>query len=501
MEEYLAPFKFAKKATKLEKDNKKTKKDAKKVEKAKKTEKTTKIEKSGKHEKKSKDVDVIPFDDIPDDYFFGDDYYGEYCIFSYYLDDYHDDHYHYEDDGEEFSSTSPPSTDESVETSLDREKAALCLANFAENTYLDINVDEALDCNENIETIAWKSYPSCFELKYYDPQLCRGLYQEFDDFYDCFYDVFYPNPEPYCYLDDLPTYVDGCAISFSNSVGLDVDKMLNCSIDFYDQYSDICYRGELTVNSSNVCETFEECETVLYSAHYCSYYFNDKVPDIKGILEDKLEYDVLGKIYNGTFEVEEVLEALSSYDDWNVTSQNEWAEFVDCFIDDISYSFDELCFLKYESEAINGCIVNFAEAFDDLNATKLLDCTVDFEETIEEKCFGDRGFYYDYEDDGGNDDETQNVCRKLFFCGSFISEIDSCVISSLEVATSEFLNSTAMDSELSDIIPSIYDGTIDLLVLFGRLFVYSGELSFESGWQDFVGCVGQFAIEYENYDF
>ena len=327
------------KYSKLEKKSKNEK--AANFEKIRKNEKNAKFEKIRKNDKKStnsKGDDLITFDG---DYF-DDAYFEDFCFF----------------DG----------------LPLIMEGADECVAKFSENTYLDIDIDKALDCTESIDKIAWKKYPSCFELEYYTPKICYELFQRADELYDCLIDwdddyefgwdddyendwdddyemdwddeILWDDDYEYCYFEDMPKIIVGCAKHFAEAfVDLDTDELLNCTMDFDHQFEEKCYSDDYpyypydwNITNSKVCETYQQCEKVLSGADYCiNYYFDGGVSDAVGIIQEGLEIDdILGTIYNGTVNVEDALTALQEYNDWNVTSEWEWTKFIECMSSEIS---------------------------------------------------------------------------------------------------------------------------------------------------------------------
>jgi hypothetical protein len=348
----------------------------------------------------------------------------------------------------------------------------LCIEDFAKNAFLQIDIDKALDCSESLEKIAWKAFPSCFELRYYTPYLCEELYQRFDKAYECFYDLLW---EPQCYFDDTPESLDGCAISFATSFDLDVENFLDCSIDFNGELDEKCYSNE---NSLESCDTFFQCESVLYSAEYCSYDTGIDLHHVAAILEQELGVrDFLETIYNGSVDLGEVLDVLMEYEGLTGANELQWSEYAECMVWEIGWLIDDFCFVEAISDIVGGCVEHFADSHDDLNTEDLLTCSVDFEEKLEEKCFGD-----DYE-------ANLDSCVALDQCAFLTIEIDYCVKSIFGIDISDLAGVLA-ESEFSDILSSIYDGTVELSDVINRFETYDGMLSDVPGWDDFVDCIG-----------
>ena len=47
-------------------------------------------------------------------------------------------------------------------------------------------------------------------------------------------------------------------------------------------------------------------------------------------------------------------------------------------------------------------------------------------------------------------------------------------------------------TELSDIFPGLYDGTVDLDNASERLVGYNGSMTEDHNWEDFVACIGEY---------
>jgi hypothetical protein len=377
---------------------------------------------------------------------------------------------------------------------MDMDGAALCIEQFAENTLLDIDTVKALNCSESMEKVAWKSYPSCFEWEVqedyapyfqegYAPYFCEDLNEGFEEAYGCFFDLLW---EPQCYFDDVPESHGGCAISFARSVGLDVEQVLDCNIDLYAERGDKCYSNE-NENSLNACEAFERCESVLRGAENCVYNTNIDLSEVVIIVEEALGINDFGLgVYNGTVDLEQVLYALYEYDRYESdggtsASESEWSEFVECISWEFGLLIDDFCILKFQRDIVGGCVEHFADSFEDLNAEELLTCTVDFWEQLGQKC--------DYGFDINTVESNVDACETVLQCGNILFDIDYCVGTVFGIGFSDAADIIA-GSELSDILSSIYDGTVDLISAFERLDNYDGILSDDSRWEDFVVCIG-----------
>eukprot|EP00533_Pseudo-nitzschia_delicatissima_P001054 CAMPEP_0116086550 /NCGR_PEP_ID=MMETSP0327-20121206/4913_1 /TAXON_ID=44447 /ORGANISM="Pseudo-nitzschia delicatissima, Strain B596" /LENGTH=533 /DNA_ID=CAMNT_0003577605 /DNA_START=2722 /DNA_END=4323 /DNA_ORIENTATION=- len=403
-----------------------------------------------------------------DDHYGMDDYYGtmddQYGMDDYYgtMDDQYgmDDHYGMDD----------------YYGVPDMEELAKCVETFAENTYLKIDTEKALDCSESMEKIAWQSYPSCFELMYYTPYVCEELYQEFDKVYQCAYEVIY---QPPCYFEYISEPFDGCAIHFANTVGLDVDQVLDCTIDLFDVFEEQCYFNE---NSMDACDTFEQCESLLYGTDYCAYGTGIDPSDVVGILEQELEVtDFLDSIYDGSVDLAEALLVLEGYDGWNNTNgtefgELEWSGFVECVAYELSYLLDDYCFLEEEVDIIGGCVELFAGSFG-LDTEALLTCELDIEVQFIEKC--------------ELDDTNMDVCSSVEQCGNAVYGINDCAESILEVGFSD-LSETLAGSEFSNLLSSLYNGTADISSVFQSLVEYDGPMGEESIWEPFIICIGDY---------
>ena len=361
---------------------------------------------------------------------------------------------------------------------LDMDELAHCVEAFAENTYLYIDTDKVLDCSESMEKVAWQSYPSCFELRYYTPYFCEVLYQEFDEVYNCVYDLI---RKPPCYLDNMPDGFDGCVINFANSAGLEVENVLSCTVNYlFDELDEKCYSNG---NSLDACEAFERCTSVLKGAGYCASDISIDLNDVVAILEQELDVtDFEETIYDGSVDLKEVLFALDEYDGWNYTNKTElneleWSEFVSCITLEFNSLNHEFCYLKNEVDIIGGCVELFANFFD-LNAEALLTCDLDIEEQFKQNCELD-----------------QDACFLVEQCRVTVYGINDCVESIFGIAFFD-LSAILSGSEFGDILPSLYAGTADLPNAFQRLVDYDGPMSEDSSWENLVLCISQ----YETWD-
>ena len=384
--------------------------------------------------------------------------------------------------------------------------ANVCVANFAEKTCLDIHIDNALNCTESIEKIASKKYPPCYKLEYYTPEICDEFFQSVDELAGCMIDLFYENlddawwwfdddyshddyyfhdddgdwynDDDYCDFDAFPE-LGGCVINFADAFDLESGSFLDCSVDIWSEYSGKCYSDDY-LDNMEVCETYDQCYTVLSQVGFCvSENLYGDVPDIVSIFEVELGLNgFLDTIYNGTVDLEYAVAKLGNYTGWNSTS--EWTDFVDCTNSSINWLFDSYCYLDEVPEMIGGCINHFAEDFDDLDTDELLNCTVDFWSTLEERCY----------DESWNWNTTNSeVCQTYYQCETIVYSTDYCIKYFFEGDVSELVS--ILEDELGfDVI-----FTVNLEDAVTALKTYNGT----SEWLQFTDCMDN-EIYWYNYD-
>lgn len=205
--------------------------------------------------------------------------------------------------------------------------------------------------------------------------------------------------------------------------------------------------------------------------------------DFAGIMEQELEIDDFAQtIYDGSIDFVEVLDTIQGYEYDGLVGANEseWSEFVECITWEFEWYIDDWCWIL-EGGIVDGCLQHFADSFDDLDAEALLTCEVDFINEYEQKC----------ELDFTN--ANQEVCETLDQCGALAFWIADCASDAFGIGFLELADAAA-NSEFSDILPSIYDGTIDLEDAYQRLVDYDDPITEDSNWDDFVLCLSEFEM-------